>query len=278
MYDPVRYKQDSIDNWNRRARDYHDGWAGCGRGPFRSTKELADAADIRSGHAVLDVACGTGAVSSEVSKRLGPDGTLAGFDFARGALEIARANNPQGHFAEMDAEHPGLRPGLFDRVVCQYALMFFPEPAGALAQIRGLMKRGGKGRLAVAVHGDAKGVPYFGIMMDAITRHVPGIGQEGAPTVTRLGDPDRLKSVIESAGFVDVSVRRFTFEYDAGTFGQYWSDYSTTTAAAIWPRVEASGFVEKIRADAEQSARPFARENGRLVLPWDVLIATAATK
>lgn len=272
-YDPTKYKQDSMDSWNSRARDYHDGWAGAGRGPFRSTRELVNAAGILEDNFVLDVACGTGAVSREAFSRLGPAGMLVGIDFSRGALKIARENVPAGHFVEMDAENIGLR-GRFDRVLCQYALMFFPEPARVLKELRLLLKKGGT--IAVAVHGTAQGVPYFSTIMEPVLKRIPDIRPEGAPTVHRFGDPKDLENVLASAGFASVTVKKFVFDYEAGPFSEYWSDYMSTTAAAIRPKIEAKGaqVVAEIKKEAEEKAQRFIK-NGEIRFPWDVLVATA---
>jgi hypothetical protein len=206
-YDPVRYKQSSRDNWNSVAPDYHSGWAGAGRGPFRSTKELVVAAGIRKGDRVLDLACGTGAVSAEAWSHVGPSGMLA-----------------------------------------------------------------------VAVHGTAQGVPYFSTVMEPVLKRIPDIRPEGTPTVHRFGNPGLLKDVIASAGFSAVSVKKFVFSYDAGTFEQYWSEYMSTTAASIRSKIEADRDVASaIRKESEVRARQYTR-NGAITFPWDVLVATAVNR
>jgi len=272
-YDPVKYKISSIQNWDTVAPGYHSDWASRGRGPFRSTAELVKAAGIRPADSVLDVACGTGAVSMQAARLLGPSGTLVGIDFSRGALAIARSSVSAGHFAEMDAESIGLHTR-FDRILCQYALMFFPDPAGVLRRLWALLKN--NGRLAVAVHGTPAGVPYFSTIMEPMLRHVPEIRPEGTPTVHRFGNRADLESVIAGAGFSGVSIREFIFNYDAGTFGEYWSDYMSTTANSIRATIEGRGpgVVSAIRAEAEEKARKFMK-GGRIRFTWQVLVATA---
>lgn len=275
-YDPVKYKQTFRDNWNNVAPSYHTGWAGAGRGPFRSTKELAKAANIKKDDFVLDLACGTGAVAKEASRFLGPEGLLVGIDFAKGPLAIARSENPVCSFAEMDAEHIGLRTE-FDVVLCQYALMFFPEPEKVLSNLRFLLKRGG--RLAVAVHGTPEGVPYFSTIMEPVLKRIPDIRPAGAPNVHRFGRKEDLEHVMYAAGFSDVSTRKFVFEYEVGSFAEYWSDYMSTTAASIRSKIEAKGepVMEEIRKEAEEKSEKYT-ESSALVFPWDVLIATAVNR
>ncbi len=275
-YDPVKYKWSSRDNWNLVAPEYHNGWAGAGRGPFRSTAQLVKSAQVARGDSVLDIGCGTGAVSMQVASILGSSGLIVGVDFSRGALRIAKSAVPTGNFIEMDAENVGLH-SRFDRILCQYALMFFPDPPGVLGNLKTLLKNDGV--LAVAVHGTARGVPYFSTIMEQVLQRIPGIRPEGTPTVHRFGEPVSLKNVIESAGFADVSVEKFVYNYDAGTFEQYWSDYLSTTAASIRSKIESAGekTVLEIKEQARESAGQFA-SNGVINFPWDVLIATARTK
>lgn len=272
-YDPVRYKISSMQNWNTVAPGYHNDWASKGKGPFRSTAELVMAADIRSSDYVLDVACGTGAVSIELVRLLGPSGMLVGIDFSRRALDIAKSSVPGGHFIEMDAENIGLEIK-FDKIVCQYALMFFPDPAHVLRRLWVLLKKGG--RIAVAVHGTPEGVPYFNTVMGPVLHHIPEIRPEGTPTVHRFGNSIDLQAVIAGAGFANISIKEFIFDYEAATFEDYWSDYMSTTANSIRATIESkgAGAVATIKAEAERKARQFA-SNGMIHFPWQVLVATA---
>jgi len=275
-YDPAKYKVTVRDNWNTVAFEYDNNWASKDRGPFKSTAELVKAAEIKPGDYVLDVACGTGAVARLAARHLQSSGMLVGIDFSRGALGIARSSIPEGHFVEMDAENIGLR-AWFDRITCQYALMFFPDPARVLVRLMALMKEGG--RLAVAVHGTPEGVPYFNTIMEPVLHHIPDIRPQGAPTVHRFGRREDLLQVIYSAGFTDISISEFTFDYHAGTFEEYWQDYLSTTAASIRAKIEAKGeqMVSAIKSEAEKKAQPFI-EGGHIRFPWQVLIATAQAR
>jgi ubiquinone/menaquinone biosynthesis C-methylase UbiE len=271
-YDPVKYKQGARDNWNLVAPDYHGDWASKEKGPFKSTRELVRAAEIEAGHSVLDVACGTGVVSAQVARQLGGTGFLAGIDLSRGMLGIAKSFVPEAQFFEMDAENISLQ-AKFDRIVCQYALMFFPDPVRVLRALTALTKPGGM--IAAAVHGTSEGVPYFSAIMKPVLRHIPDIRPAGAPTVHRFGNPDDLAKVLASAGFTQVSVKEFVFEYRAGTFEQYWSDYLSTTAVSIRSRIEAdSAKLSAIKAEAYEIAKQF-EVGGAINFPWQVLIATA---
>ena len=51
---------------------------------------VAEAADIRPGHSVLDVACGTGALTLAVAEAAGPQGRVVGLDVNPEMLAVAR--------------------------------------------------------------------------------------------------------------------------------------------------------------------------------------------
>lgn len=261
-----------MQNWDVAAPEYHMEWAQPGRGPFRSTAELVGSAEVRPGDRVLDIGCGTGAVSAEAMKRLGPTGSLTGIDLSFGALRIAKASVPKADFAQMDAERIGIH-GRFDKILCQYALMFFPDAIGVLRSIRGHLSTAG--RAAFAVHGEAEGVPYFSTIMEPVLEAIPGIRPAGAPTVHRFGDPKVLRGALEAAGFSSIKITKWTFYYSSPSFETYWSDYLSTTARSIRAQIEADPVrLEGIRQKAERRALVFL-EGGRIRFPWDVLIATA---
>jgi 2-polyprenyl-3-methyl-5-hydroxy-6-metoxy-1,4-benzoquinol methylase len=76
IFDPAQYKINSKANWNTVAFDYHHNWADKKMGPFKSTTKVVDAADIKPNDKVLDIACGTGVVSKEISRHLCKEGFL----------------------------------------------------------------------------------------------------------------------------------------------------------------------------------------------------------
>ena len=278
VFDPVQYKITTKANWNTVASDYHYNWADQKIGPFKSTTEIVKLAEIKSDDKVLDVACGTGVVSKEISQFLGRKGFLIGIDLSRTALEIAKRSIalPNVNFVEMDAENLGFS-FKFDKITCQYGLMFFPNSEKVLKSIHKILNRDGK--LVLAVHGLADDVPYFSIIMKPILKHIPDIRPDGTPTVHRFGNPNELKSELSAAGFSDVTVTKHEFVYEPGTFEEYWKDYMHSTANSIRAKIESHGkdTMNKIKQDAKKKALEY-ESNSRLVLPWTILIASGFSK
>jgi ubiquinone/menaquinone biosynthesis C-methylase UbiE len=274
-FNPIEYKIYTRTNWNTVAFQYHNNWANSNVGPFKSTKELVKAAEIKPYDSVLDVACGTGVISKEISHILGNSGTLVGIDISRVALGIAKKSIQFKNvdFIEMDAENLGFHAN-FDKIVCQYGLMFFPDAYKVLKSIRDIMKNDGK--IAIAVHGTQAGVPYFSCIMNSILHYIPDIRVKGTPTVHRFGNPEDLLKEISTAGFSDIKIKKFIFTYHTDNFEEYWADYMNSTANSIWPKIKNKGteIVNIIKKEAEKNTSLFIK-NEKIEFPWDVLIATA---
>ena len=56
------------------------------------SRRLVEAAVIRSGDRVLDIACGTGVVTRLAANKTGPNGRVVGLDLNAGMLTRARAS------------------------------------------------------------------------------------------------------------------------------------------------------------------------------------------
>jgi len=275
-FDPIQYKINSKANWNIVAFDYHNNWADRHQGPFKSTREIVNIAGINPHDKILDLACGTGAVSKEIMQHLDDDGFLIGIDLSRTALSIAKKSiqNTNVEFFEMDAEYLSFNI-FFDKVLCQYGLMFFPDVEKVLKSINKILKK--DGRLVIAVHGLPKDVPYFSCIMNPVLKFIPDIRPEGTPTVHRFGDPNDLNNELVKACFSNISIKKFNFCYEVDTFEEYWQDYMHSTANSIRPKIESYGneVVSRIKAEAKQNAFKYETNRG-IIFPWSVLIASAS--
>lgn len=275
-FDPIQYKINSKENWNTVAFDYHNNWADKQKGPFKSSVEIVRAAKVKSNDKVLDIACGTGAVSKQIVRHLNKDGRLVGIDLSRAALSIARKSirSSNAEFLEMDAENIGFN-FIFDKVLCQYGLMFFPNTRKVLESVRNILDK--NGRLVIVVHGTQEEVPYFSNIMNPILKHIPDIRPEGTPTVHRFGEPQNLKNEILAAGFSNVLIKKLAYSYEIDNFEEYWDDYMKSTANSIRPKIQSAGpqVVSKIKMESKQNTSKHIKD-GKISFPWVVLIASAS--
>jgi len=107
---------------------------------------LVEFAEIKPGETVLDVGTGTGVVAITAARAgasvTGLDLTPALLDVARENARVARLGATQ--WLEGDAENLPFPDGQFDVVVSQFGHMFAPRPDVTVAQMRRVLKPGGR--------------------------------------------------------------------------------------------------------------------------------------
>jgi ubiquinone/menaquinone biosynthesis C-methylase UbiE len=170
---------------------------------------VVEAAGLRLGERVLDLACGTGVVARQAAPSVGADGTVVGVDNNPAMLAVARsvrvASGPPIEWREADAMALPFADAAFDVVCCQLGLQYFPDRSAVLRQMRRVLVPGG--RVVLLVWQSIEHSPGFAVFAEALDRHVgtPAGSIMRAPFV--LGDADEFRAVITGAGFRDVSVR-----------------------------------------------------------------------
>ncbi|MBK8909243.1 MAG: methyltransferase domain-containing protein [Rhodospirillales bacterium] len=95
----------------------------------------ANATSLSAGQAVLDVACGTGALTRQVLSRVGPTGKPTGLDANPAMISVARKVSSEIEWHEGQAEDLPFEDATFDAVVCQFGLNFFSDQQAALKEM-----------------------------------------------------------------------------------------------------------------------------------------------
>lgn len=166
--------------------------------------KVVEAAGIRAGDRVLDVACGTGILAREAARRVGADGFVAGLDADPGMLIVARRLAPSLEWRQGMADSLPYNDGFFDAVISQFGLMFFPDRSAALHEMLRVLVRGG--RLAVAVWDSLEHAEAYAIEVALIERLA---GQRAADALRApfvLGDGEELTALFRDAGVASVEI------------------------------------------------------------------------
>ncbi len=118
---------------------------------------------------MLDVACGTGIVARTVAHRVTGTGRVVGVDLNDGMLAVARrvASRPRVAAGRRRPALPFV-DGSFDAVLCQMALMFFPDRTAALREMARVGRPGGVVALAVPASLDEQ--PAYGPFVEMAAR------------------------------------------------------------------------------------------------------------
>lgn len=163
---------------------------------------VADAAQVRAGQRVLDVACGTGVLAREVSARTGPTGYVAGLDPGAGMLAVAKELAPAVDWRRGAAESMPFADGLFDAVVCQFGLMFFTDRDRAIREMLRVTAPGGR---MVLVVWDALGnMPAYAAEVALLERLAGTAAADALRAPFVLGDRQELGALLAGAGAAPV--------------------------------------------------------------------------
>jgi len=269
------YKQRNMKIWNEVAPRYHKRWASVSKGPFQSSKKLIELVGINKGDSVLDLACGTGAVTKEIQDKIHDSGYVVGADTSVTAIKIAKKWNGKKSnldFINIDAEKFSFSKK-FDIVTCQYALFFFPNAQKALKNIRSCLKKSGK--IGISVHGN--NVPFFDSILDSVTKYIPDYVPPNSPNLDRFGTKHALRSEISKAGFSNVIVKEFLFQYSPGKFEDYWKNYIRYIPKPLKEKLNAleNSKRKELKLLVKDKTVQHTKKNGKILFPWQVLISTA---
>jgi len=273
------YKQRNMKIWNEIAPRYHKRWASVNKGPFQSTKKLIELVKINKNNVVLDVACGTGVVTKQIQKKVGNLGYVIGVDTSTTAIKIAKKWNEKNKnldFVNIDAENFSFSKK-FDIITCQYALFFFPNAQKALKNMKNSLKKSGK--IGISVHGSKDNVPFFNSILDSVTKYIPDYVPPGTPNLDRFGSKSALKAEVRKAGFSNIVVKEFIFNYSPGKFEDYWKNYIKYIAKPLKEKLNALEYSKRkeFKESVKEKTMQYTKKNGKILFPWQVLILTART-
>src|SRR5262245_1428907 len=193
----------SGENWIR-FDEHHD------RGLRPWGEAILAAAAPGPGERVLDVGCGTGWMTRTAARATG-DGHALGLDISEMIVARARASAAAegvGNvtFTVGDAQDHPFEPASVDVAISRFGIMFFADAVAAFANVGRALAPGG--RLAFACWQNLQHNQWILVPLGAMTAVVgmPEPVPPDAPGPWSLADPDRVRSVLEAAGFTGVGL------------------------------------------------------------------------
>jgi demethylmenaquinone methyltransferase/2-methoxy-6-polyprenyl-1,4-benzoquinol methylase len=171
----------------------------------------ADLAALKPGDRALDVATGTGDLAIELTRRVGPEGSVIGSDFSEVMLDLAREKSSEVRFEWGNALELPYDDGSFDAVTVGFGARNFSDLRVGLAQMARVTRP--DGRVVVLEITTPQRPPltwFFGLWFDRV---VPLLGKlAGDPdaysylpsSVRRFPEPRELAGELVAAGLRDV--------------------------------------------------------------------------
>jgi ubiquinone/menaquinone biosynthesis C-methylase UbiE len=232
---------------------------------------LCDAANIASGQRVLDVACGTGALTVAVAECVGASGAVLGLDANPEMLAVARRKHADIEWHDGRAESLPFADASFDAVVSQFGLMFFDDRAAALREMQRVLRP--RGRLAVAVCDALDRSPGYSALAALLDRLFGKRVGDAFRSPFVLGDATRLHAMCDEAGIAEASV---TPREGIVRFASIDALVSTERAC-VWTLgglLDDAQF-ERLLLEARSVFQPFVEAGGKVAFAMPALLITA---
>lgn len=156
-------------------------------------EQMAERLGLKPGSLVLDVGTGTGVFLPYLFSSIGEKGHIVALDIAEEMLKKARAKGFDGNidYLQADIIDIPLRDEMFDSVVCYSSFPHFQDKSKALAEIKRVMKSGG--RLLIC-HTSSR------VQINEIHSQIPVVRNDILP------DDTEMQMILSTAGFTEIKV------------------------------------------------------------------------
>ena len=231
----------------------------------------------QAGERIADIGCGCGHSSLQLAQRIGADGAVTGLDISATMLAVAsrrgEAAGANARFIEADVQTADIGAGAFDAVFSRFGVMFFIDPAAAFANIHRARKPGG--RLAFVCWRPFAQNAWMLAPFTAAQAFLPPSPPADplAPGPYAFADPQRVRGILETAGFSQIAIDPFDASIGGGsveeTVGLNMRVGPLGSALRENPDV-AQAVVEAVRA----TVTPYLTPNG-VLMPAAVWIVQA---
>lgn len=240
-----------------------------------ATRRMLELGDVAPGSRVLVVGGGTGEDALAVVERTGGRGEVVVTDVsvamtAKAATALAGARGVD--CIAVDAQHLSFASQSFDAVVARNSLMFVPDLALALNEIRRVLRPGG--RLAATVWASAADNPRLATPLAAARRIGARPKQRAVYRVAlRLGSEGRLAAALRAARFSGVAIERLRVTARYGRLEEAVAEAMDHAGTKEVLKLLPPGSEERLRRALVRRWRSFAGPRG-VELPGVQLIAS----
>jgi len=181
---------------------------------------------------ILDVACGPGTLSLEISKKV--DSVYA-IDFSPEMLTIFKNKLNEHGIINVDVccgdgQDLPYEDERFDAAFSMFGLMFFPERNKGFSELYRTVKPGGQ--IAVSSWAPVGKSPAMQIMFGAIRAMKPEI-PEPQTDIASLENPEVFHKEMQAVGFKNIDVHLVSIDFPVESVEKFWSNMVNGSAPIV---------------------------------------------
>jgi SAM-dependent methyltransferase len=176
--------------------------------PFE--RQLVEAVHAGEGRRVLDIGCGTGAVTLALARRLGPQAECTGVDISGPMVAVAReraaSEGSTARFVEADAQVHAFERAAFDTLVSRFGVMFFDDFVQAFANLRRAASSNAAMKFIAWRAADEN--PFMTTAERAAAPLLPELAarRPGGPGQFAFADRERLAGLLAQGGWTGIDI------------------------------------------------------------------------
>jgi SAM-dependent methyltransferase len=213
-------------------------------------EQFVEFVGVASGQQVLDVGCGSGALTSVLVSRVGVEHVSA-VDPSESFVDVVRAAYPSIDVHLSGAESLPFPDGTFDLVLAQLVVHFMTDPVRGIAEMGRTARPGGVVAASVWDHAGDKG-PLSAFWSVARSLDPSAPHESDLPGVAE----GHLAELFTAAGLTDVTSSSLTVRVEHASFEDWWDPFTLGVGPA-------GGYV----AALDDAQRDALRDRCRQILP-----------
>jgi SAM-dependent methyltransferase len=219
---------------------------------------LADLAGVSDGQRVLDVGCGTGALTGELVGRLGA-ASVAAADPSEPFVASVRQRFPEVDVHRATAEALPFPDDSFDAALAQLVVLFMSDPVAGVTEMARVTRPGSVVAACVWDHGGGHGP------LSAFWRAVRDLDAQAEDESGLAGVHEGdLSALFTEAGVREIEETTLSVDVEHPTFEDWWQPYTLGVGPA-------GAYVAGLAEDVQAALREHCRE----VLPPAPFVLTA---
>jgi ubiquinone/menaquinone biosynthesis C-methylase UbiE len=229
-------------------------------------KRLVELTEIPRKAIVLDVASGRGALLFPALKKVGPQGSVIGIDFAEGMVqktneEIIKNGFSNAKLMQMDAENLKFQDNKFHITLYGFCIFFFPQYEIALNESYRVLKPNGRIGLSTFCGNSFNETKWI---YDLIEKYLPKNKEKENQEETEVSEFETIEGmqkILIKAGYKDVHNKIEEKEFICENAEELWQGLWSTGYRQVMERISSEN-LEKFKNELTKNFNKHSLEDG----------------